>query len=157
MSKEGKGSSRPPVASSDSVRQPIRFNARILVVEDNTTNQFVAKCLLKGFGIQADITANGEEAIKALETLSYDLVFMDCQMPVLDGYDATKRIRDTDSNVLNHNIPIIAMTASVLPGDKEKCLTAGMNDFIPKPVKSDNVLQVLQQWLPTRDNTGEEQ
>jgi CheY-like chemotaxis protein/HPt (histidine-containing phosphotransfer) domain-containing protein len=155
MSKEGKGSSKPSVAPSDSAHQPIRFNARILVVEDNTTNQFVAQRLLKGFGIQADITANGEEAIKALETLSYDLVFMDCQMPVLDGYDATKRIRDTHSNVLDRNIPIIAMTANVLPGSKEKCLRAGMNDFIPKPVKSDKVLQVLQQWLPISDNTGE--
>jgi CheY-like chemotaxis protein len=156
MRKEGKGSSKPSVASSDSAHHPIRFNARILVVEDNTTNQFVAQHLLKGFGIQADIKANGEEAIKALETSSYDLVFMDCQMPVLDGYDATKRIRDMHSNVLNHSIPIIAMTANVLPGDKEKCLRAGMNDFIPKPVKSDNVLQILQQWLPTRDNTSEE-
>lgn len=156
MSKEGKGSSKPSATSSHSVHQPIRFNARVLVVEDNTTNQFVAQCILKGFGIRADMTANGEEAIKALETLSYDLVFMDCQMPVLNGYDATKRIRDTHSNVLNHNIPIIAMTASVLQGDKEKCLLAGMNDFIPKPVKSAIVLQVLQQWLPTNDNTDEE-
>jgi two-component system sensor histidine kinase/response regulator len=151
MSKEGKGS----VAPSQDVHQQIRFNARILVAEDNTTNQLVAQCLLKRFGIQADITANGEEAIKALETLRYDLVLMDCQMPVLDGYDATKRIRDIHSNVLDHNIPIIAMTANVLQGDKEKCLLAGMNDFIPKPVKFDKVLQVLQQWLPKNEAHSE--
>jgi CheY-like chemotaxis protein/HPt (histidine-containing phosphotransfer) domain-containing protein len=144
------------IAPRHNAQQQVRFNARILVVDDNATNQFLAQCLLKKIGIRADITANGEEAIKALETLSYDLVFMDCQMPLLDGYDATKRIRDTHSNVLDRNIPIIAMTANVLPGSKEKCLRAGMNDFIPKPVKSDKVLQVLQQWLPISDNTSEE-
>ena len=152
MSREGKGSK----IVNDDVRHSVLFNARILVVEDNATNQFVAQCMLKEFGIRADITANGEEAIKALATLSYDLVFMDCQMPVLDGYDTTKRIRDTHSNVLDHNIPIIAMTANVLQGDKEKCFRAGMNDFIPKPVKSDRVLQILQQWLPKSDKTGTE-
>jgi CheY-like chemotaxis protein len=89
---------------------------------------------------------NGEEAIKALATLSYELVFMDCQMPVLNVYDTTKRIRDAHSNALDHNIPIIAITANVLQGDKEKCFRAGMNDFIPKPIESNRFLQILQQW-----------
>jgi two-component system sensor histidine kinase/response regulator len=128
--------------------QHTQFDARILIVEDNPTNQLVAQCILEEFGIQADITANGEEAIKALETLPYDLVFMDCQMPVLDGYDATKHIRSTQSNVLDSAIPIIAMTANAMQGDREKCIRVGMSDFISKPVESSKVLQVLQQWLP---------
>ena len=128
--------------------QHVQFDARTLIVEDNPTNQLVAQCILEEFGIQADITANGEEAIKALETLPYDLVFMDCQMPVLDGYDATKHIRSAGSNVLDSAIPIIAMTANAMQGDREKCIRVGMNDFISKPVESDKVLQVLQQWLP---------
>ncbi|MGK0248834.1 MAG: CheY-like chemotaxis protein/HPt (histidine-containing phosphotransfer) domain-containing protein [Oleispira sp.] len=156
MSKERKGSSKPPVALPYHDHQQVLFNARILVVEDNTTNQFVAQSLLTEFGIQADISANGEAAIKALQTVRYDLVFMDCKMPVMDGYNATKRIRNTHSSLLNHNIPIIAMSANVLPEDKEKCLRAGMNDFVPKPFKSNKFLQVLQQWLPKNDHTGKE-
>jgi CheY-like chemotaxis protein/HPt (histidine-containing phosphotransfer) domain-containing protein len=149
----GMSNTHLPIAPPHDAHQQVHFNARILVVDDNPTNQFLAQHLLKKFGIQADIASNGEEAIKALETLSYDLVFMDCQMPVLDGYDATIHIRDTHSKVLDRNIPIIAMTADVLQESKEECLHAGMNDFIPKPVKSDKVLHALQQWLPTSDNS----
>lgn len=126
----------------------MQFKARILIVEDNITNQLVAESLLEEFGIQPDMTANGEEAIKALETIPYDLVFMDCQMPVLDGYKATKLIRHSQSKVLNKDIPIIAMTANAMQGDREKCLASGMNDFISKPVESNKILSALQNWLP---------
>jgi two-component system sensor histidine kinase/response regulator len=134
--------------------QQVQFNARILIVEDNATNQFVAQCILEEFGIQADITADGEEAITALETMHYDLVFMDCQMPVLDGYNATRRIRDIHSKVLNSAVPIIAMTANAMQGDRGKCIDAGMNDFISKPIESNKVLQVLKLWLPEHEITG---
>jgi CheY-like chemotaxis protein/HPt (histidine-containing phosphotransfer) domain-containing protein len=134
--------------------QQVQFNAQILIVEDNATNQFVAQCILEEFGIQADITADGEEAITALETMHYDLVFMDCQMPVLDGYNATRRIRDIHSKVLNSTIPIIAMTANAMQGDRGKCIDAGMNDFISKPIESNKVLQILKLWLPEHEITG---
>ncbi len=130
-----------------------KFNARVLVVEDNITNQIVAKCMLEEFGIQVDVAANGEEALTALETLSYDLVFMDCQMPVMDGYEATRSIREPTFNFhasREHDraIPIIAMTANTMQGDREKCLAAGMDDFIAKPVEPEKLQQALQRWLP---------
>jgi two-component system sensor histidine kinase/response regulator len=134
--------------------QQVQFNARILIVEDNATNQFVAQCILEEFGIKADITADGKEAITALETMQYDLVFMDCQMPVLDGYNTTRHIRDIHSKVLDSAIPIIAMTANAMQGDRGKCIDAGMNDFISKPIESNKVLQVLRYWLPEHERTG---
>jgi len=127
--------------------QQVQFNARILVVEDNATNQLVAQCILEEFGIQPDLAANGEEAIKALETLPFDLVFMDCQMPIMDGYEATRRIRHSQSKVLDRAIPIIAMTANAMQGDREKCIASGMDDFVSKPVESEKMLHALQLWL----------
>lgn len=124
------------------------FKARVLVVEDNITNQLVAQGMLLKFGIQVDLTANGEEALNALESLPYDLVFMDCQMPVMDGYEASRRIRDPQTKVRDKAIPIIAMTANAMQGDREKCLAAGMNDFISKPVDPEKLQQALLQWLP---------
>ncbi|MEH6448779.1 MAG: response regulator [Oleispira sp.] len=144
----GISSPNQSVITSYNAHQQVQFNARILVVEDNVTNQLVAQYILEEFGIQPDITANGEEAVKALETLPYDLVFMDCQMPILDGYEATKQIRDIDSKVLDNTIPIVAMTANAMQGDREKCINVGMNDFISKPVESSKILQALQKWLP---------
>ena len=154
----GISSPNQSVITSYNAHQHVQFNARILVVEDNVTNQLVAQYILEEFGIQPDITANGEEAIKALETLPYDLVFMDCQMPILDGYEATKQIRDIHSKVLDSTIPIVAMTANAMQGDREKCINAGMNDFISKPVESSKILQALQNWLPkhVQDNASDE-
>ena len=96
-------------------------SARILVAEDNITNQLVAQGLLKKLGLTADVVANGAEAIKALESIPYDLVLMDVQMPVLDGFAATRQIRSPNSAVPNHQIPIIAMTAHALQGDRQRC------------------------------------
>jgi len=131
-----------------SARELTQFKAKALIVEDNITNQEVALGMLKKFGLQADLAANGKEALQALERLPYDLVFMDCQMPVMDGYEASQKIRDPQSRVLNKAIPIIAMTANTMQGDREKCLDSGMNDFISKPVDPDKVQRVLQRWLP---------
>lgn len=127
-----------------------QFTAKVLVVEDNATNQMVAKGLLKKFGIEVELAGNGVEALKSLEQLDFDLVFMDCQMPEMDGYEATRCIRDPQSTVLDHVVPIIAMTANSMQGDREKCLAAGMNDFISKPVNPVKVHQALQRWLPVR-------
>ncbi len=91
--------------------------------------------------------ANGIEAVQALESIPYDLVLMDVQMPEMSGYEATRRIRDPQSEVLNHDIPVIAMTATAMQGDREKCLEAGMNDYLPKPVNRRILAEMLEKWL----------
>lgn len=135
------------LTTANSANKVPQFSARVLVVEDNTVNQKVAQGLLKKFGLQVDLAANGEEAIKSLETLPFDLVFMDCQMPVMDGYEATKQIRQISSKVLNRKIPIVAMTANSMQGDQEKCLSVGMDDFISKPINPAKVEEALNRWL----------
>ncbi|HLA27138.1 MAG TPA: response regulator, partial [Syntrophales bacterium] len=125
-----------------------RSAARILLAEDNITNQQVALGILRKLGLRADAVANGAEAVKALETLHYDLVLMDMQMPEMDGLEATRAIRSPQSAVRNHQIPIIAMTAHVLQGDREKCLEAGMNDYVPKPISPPILMEALDKWLP---------
>lgn len=124
------------------------FTAQVLLVEDNTTNQMVAQGMLLKLGIKVDLASNGQEGLLALSNIAYDLVFMDCQMPVMDGYEASRHIRDPQSKVLCHTIPIIAITANSMQGDREKCLAAGMDDFISKPIDGDKLQKVLSQWLP---------
>ncbi|MCY2992236.1 MAG: response regulator [Planctomycetota bacterium] len=125
-----------------------RGGTRILVAEDNITNQLVAFGILKKLGFRADAVANGIEAVRALETLPYDLVLMDVQMPELDGLEATQQIRNLQSSIRNHQIPIIAMTAHAMRGDRERCLEAGMNDYLTKPVSSQALAETLDKWLP---------
>ncbi len=122
--------------------------ARVLVAEDSITNQQVAMGLLKRLGLKADLAANGAEAVQALETRPYDLVLMDVQMPEMDGYEATRVIRDPQSGVLNHRVPIIAMTAHAMQGDRERCLQAGMDDYVTKPVSRQSLAEALEKWLP---------
>ena len=134
------------------------FNAKILIVEDNVTNQLVAKGMLEELGIEVDIAVDGQEAIKALSQQHYNLVFMDCQMPVMDGFEATRVIRDLNSKVQQHNINVIAMTANVMADDKKRCLDAGMDDFIAKPVNPSALQAMLSKWLenPKKDNRNME-
>ncbi len=132
------------------------FSAKILLVEDNLTNQQVAVGLLKKFGLTPDIANNGKEAIEKLIKNDYDLVLMDVQMPEMDGFEATKVIRKPSSPVRNHNIPIIAMTAHALEGDKEKCLEVGMNDYISKPIAPEALSKILEKWLSKTSSEDKE-
>ena len=130
----------------------------ILLVEDNAINQKVAQSLLNKLGLSADTASNGEEALAALAKKTYDLVLMDVQMPVMDGLEATRRIRSPSSLVLNPSVPIVAMTAYALQGDRERCMAAGMDGYVSKPFTSDALIVLLERWLPGKakipDNTS---
>lgn len=123
-------------------------NRRVLVAEDIATNQMVILAILRKFGLRADAVANGQEVLQILAVIPYDLVLMDVQMPVMDGYEATRRIRDPHSAIRNHRIPVIAMTAHAMQGDRERCLEAGMDDYVSKPISPKALAAALQKWLP---------
>ena len=127
--------------------------ARLLLVEDNPVNQRLAVILLQKLGHHIDTAVNGHEALKALAQTPYDLVLMDCRMPVMDGYEATRVIRRGESGVLNPNIPIIAMTANAMAGDRELVLEAGMNDYLAKPINPKTLDETLQRWLSKNDES----
>jgi PAS domain S-box-containing protein len=146
-----------PLITHHSLHAARRSSARILLVEDNLTNQEVAGGLLRKLGWNADVAANGKQAIKALETEHYDLVLMDVQMPEMDGYEATRIIRDGGSSVLDHGIPIIATTAHAMTGDAEKCLAAGMSDYISKPIDAKRLAAVVEKWLTRKVHGAHEE
>ena len=129
-------------------RQP-----RLLLAEDDPTNQQVALGLLDKLGGLIELANNGREALQALAADAYDLVLMDVQMPELDGFEATRRIRDPASGVANPAIPIIAMTAHALSGDRERCLAAGMDDYLSKPLDPEALARLLVRWLPASPDT----
>jgi len=131
------------------------LNARILLAEDSETNREVALGMLANLGLTADAVGNGAEALAALEAATYDLVLMDVRMPVMDGIEATRRIRDRRSAVLNREIPIVAMTANAMNTDRERCLAAGMNDFVPKPVSKPVLRDALKRWLRPPDDVAQ--
>ncbi len=140
---------RPPAPAGEHAPRLVRCHAaRILLAEDNITNQRVAIGILKKLGLHVDAVADGTEVIKALENIPYDLVLMDVQMPDMDGLEATERIRAADSTALNREIPIVAMTAHAMQGDREKCLKTGMNDYVSKPISPKALAEVLDKWLP---------
>ena len=129
-------------------KDPLSFKAKILLAEDNMVNQQVARGVLRKLGCQVDLAMNGVEAIALWEANNYDLIFMDCQMPRMDGYEATGTIRRQESASEEQRIPIIALTANALSGDREKCLAAGMDDYISKPFGQTRMATILEQWLP---------
>ena len=131
--------------SKDQTKKVYNFGATILVVEDNRANQQVAQAMLERLGCRCSIAENGFDALKLLETAEYDAVFMDCNMPGMDGYEASMKIRQFKSEV--SQIPIIAMTANVLEGDREKCLQAGMDDYTKKPLKLETMAEKLERWV----------
>ncbi len=111
----------------------------------------MAVAILNKLGCRADVAANGQEAIAALRAISYDLVLMDCQMPEMNGFDATRCIRSKQSGVRNSRVPVIALTARAMAGDRENCFAAGMDDYVAKPVEYAALAQVLVRWLPWED------
>jgi CheY-like chemotaxis protein len=117
------------------------------VAEDNVVNQDVALGILHKLGLRAEAVADGAEAVEVLRIQPYDLVLMDVQMPKMDGLEATRIIRDPQSPVLNHQVPIIAMTAHAITGDRNRCLESGMNDYVSKPVLPQALIEVLNKWL----------
>jgi CheY-like chemotaxis protein/HPt (histidine-containing phosphotransfer) domain-containing protein len=127
---------------------------KILLAEDNQTNRFVAISMLNRMGCGVDAVANGLEAIAALRRIPYDLVLMDCQMPEMDGYAAAKLIRLPETETINPQIPIIAMTANAMDGDRRKCLEAGMDDYLSKPVTAKYLRKALEKWLGAEAKHG---
>ncbi|MDD2220104.1 MAG: response regulator, partial [Desulfoplanes sp.] len=127
-----------------------QFPLSLLLVDDNEINQQVATEAFNYWGCKVSIATNGQEALTFLEQGTYDLVFMDCQMPVMDGYEATQKIREKEKQSQNnHRIPIIAMTAHAMPTDKQRCLAAGMDDYLSKPFGLEDIKKCLKRWNKT--------
>jgi CheY-like chemotaxis protein len=123
---------------------------RVLVAEDNVVNQKVAVRMLERVGLRPDVAGNGREAVTMCAMLPYDLIFMDCQMPEMDGYAATAEIRKHQG--LNGRVAIIAMTAEAMEGSRERCIDAGMDDYIAKPVRLAEMIEALQKWVPEKSS-----
>ncbi|MSQ48072.1 MAG: response regulator [Deltaproteobacteria bacterium] len=142
-------------------RNPSTFaSARLLLAEDNPMNQDVALTMLELMGCQVETVYNGKEALKALARSTYDLVLMDCQMPEMDGFEATKAIRSQEAattSTTRPRLPIIALTANAMTGDQELCLAAGMDDYLSKPFSQEQLRKVLSRWLPQTAQQGNAQ
>ena len=122
----------------------------VLIVEDSDVNQIVALGIVESLGFTADIVENGREALDALAGTTYDAVLMDCQMPVLDGYDATRELRRRERMARSRRTPVVALTAAAVEGERERCLAAGMDDYVTKPITPTSVDAVLTHWVPAR-------
>jgi PAS domain S-box-containing protein len=145
----------PPTGDVGTADPPFRSTApRVLVAEDSPVNQIVAVRMLERCGCTVDVVSDGRQALKALSAQRYDAVMMDCQMPEMDGYEATTELRRRENG--NHHTPVIAMTAHAMDGDREKCLEAGMDDYISKPMRREDVIETLRRWIPAQANTTAE-
>jgi two-component system sensor histidine kinase/response regulator len=132
--------------AEESAAPPLWAGARVLIVEDNLVNQKVVTGILKKLACRFDIASSGGEALERISTLPYDLVFMDCEMPEMDGYETTRRIREREGDGAGRRLPVVAMTAHALAGDREKCLEAGMDDYITKPLHVSALRKALETW-----------
>ena len=125
---------------------PAESSLKTLVVEDNETNQRLLVLMLEHLGCRVDAVSNGLEALKRLAEIRYDVVFMDVQMPEMDGFEATRRIRGGNGGVLDPLVPVLAITAHVSADYQQRCLQAGMNDFIAKPIRMQDLTLALDRW-----------
>ncbi|WP_425473401.1 response regulator [Thiospirochaeta perfilievii] len=135
------------VITKHSIREMLWDNIVILVVDDNRINQKVATGILEKNGFIVDVVNSGKEAIEYLSERKYHIVLMDCNMPVLDGFETTKIIRSKESGVLDHSVPIVAMTANSSKSDREKCLRFGMSGFISKPIEPEGLIEIINRNL----------
>lgn len=124
-----------------------KFKGKILVAEDNVINQKVITTILKKNGYQYDLAQNGQEAVDRLAEEKFNLILMDCQMPIVDGLQATTIIREKENIGHLEHCPIVALTANAMAGDREKCLASGMDDFLAKPFKMEDLLQKIDEWI----------
>ena len=147
------GDSAPPPGRTASFASPIvaaTDAALVLVVEDSPVNRLVAVRVLERCGFRAHVVNDGREALHALASQRYNAVLMDCQMPDIDGYEATRELRRREDGT--RHTPVIAMTAHAMTGDRERCLEAGMDDYIAKPVRSQTLNEVLRRWIDRSDD-----
>lgn len=147
---------QPSLSATPELVDPVSLDpkrGRLLLAEDNPINQKVALHLLGRLGYNVDLAQNGAEAVEMVQRRKYDLVLMDCQMPVMDGFQATKAIRQLDPPL--SRITIVAVTANALAGERERCLAAGMDDYVPKPVSKETLDQALARWLPSPEPVAE--
>jgi signal transduction histidine kinase/DNA-binding response OmpR family regulator len=145
-----------PLITRHTLREKRRSHIRVLLVEDNETNREVAMGIIDKLGFSIAMAINGAEAVKALQSDNFDIVLMDCQMPEMDGYQASRIIRNPSSGVINPDIPIIAMTANAMKGDREKCIEAGMNDYIAKPVDPEVLARMIEHFIGPPEEGMEE-
>jgi two-component system, sensor histidine kinase and response regulator len=144
-----------PTVLSDDLVQPhkieAQFEGKVLLAEDNLVNQMVAKMMLQGFGLSVDVVSNGLQAMEVFFRNTYKVVLMDCQMPEMDGYDASRKIREYESCGFEGNtkphVPIVALTAHAMKGARELCIAAGMDDYLPKPFSREQLAETLERWL----------
>ena len=142
-----------PSQPEPAIVSAMRIEPRLLLVEDNPVNLLVAQKLLSALGFECETAANGDIALKRMQVEHFDLVLMDCQMPVLDGYAATRRWREIETErATGGRLPIVAMTANAMAGDRQRCLDAGMDDYLAKPVSREQLEGCLNRWLPDRMN-----
>jgi two-component system, sensor histidine kinase and response regulator len=142
-----------PRPRQSSIEQFQGAHVRVLVAEDNVVNQKVAVRMLERMGIRSDVAGNGREAVDMVRLIPYDLILMDCQMPEMNGYEASMEIRRAEGQ--KRRTVIIAMTAEALEGSREHCLACGMDDFIAKPVKVESLVETIRKWTPAASKTDQ--